>query len=201
MHVRDGARDASVAIVERVQRDEPQVSQASLDNRIDVRFAIEPVEEFRDLSFEPRGWRSFVMHFLPADWTRDHLHRAMRVVAPTADCNFQKPAPAGRKQNVVPSEKAVFRERTVIVRCGIDHDRNNALNVPVDGFQAANVNSKTARNRGANCLRIQFFSLDLAAFHDVLGKRFESSILTGGKSQRAHLTAKLTLLVTNSGRQ
>src|SRR6185312_7102470 len=170
-----------------MQRDEPEVSQASLNDRIDSRFPIEPIQEFRHLSLDPDGWWSFVMHFLLTDWTGDHLHRAMRVIAPTADGDFEEPAPAGRKQNVVPAEKAIFREWVAIVRCGIDHDRDNALDIPVDGFQATNVDSQTARKGGANCLGVQSLALNFAAFHDVFGECLENSILTGGVNPSARI--------------
>ena len=79
------ARDAPVAVVKRMNCHEPQMRDAGLEDRIDLRPVIEPVQKARHFLFKTRRFWCLEMNPFFADRTRDDLHRAVAVIAPPAD--------------------------------------------------------------------------------------------------------------------
>jgi hypothetical protein len=75
-HIGNGACDASVSIFERVDRDEPEVSQGSEDHRIDAAARIEPIEKAEHFGRKPFRGRCFEVNVLAADRPGDDLHRS-----------------------------------------------------------------------------------------------------------------------------
>jgi len=62
--VADRAGDAAIAIVERMQSDEPQVGESRVDQRRLVGNGVRPLEKSAGLGLQSIGWRSFEMHAL-----------------------------------------------------------------------------------------------------------------------------------------
>jgi len=63
----DGARYAPVAIVERVDGDEPEMGNPGLEDRIGLR-VLEPVKETPHLLIQPVGCRCFVVNPFMPEW-------------------------------------------------------------------------------------------------------------------------------------
>ena len=105
--ITDGPGDTAIAVVERVQGDEPQMAKASFDQRRFVRCTIQPVEKAAGFSLEAISGRRFEMHPLAADGAGHHLHGAAGVIAPAADLDLGKTGVAGRKQRGMPAEETL----------------------------------------------------------------------------------------------
>jgi hypothetical protein len=56
----------------------------------------------------------------------------------------------------------------------IQHHFNHALDLTVGRREAADVDSKPARNGGAHLISIQLLPLDLTRFKDILGQGVQS---------------------------
>ena len=106
--VSDRARDPAVAVVERVDRDKPQVSKRSFENSI--RFVgpiICPGEERKHLPIKQRsGWR-LIVHLLFPHRTRNNLHGPMGIVAPGTGDDLAHTAAASREQGRMPPEQPI----------------------------------------------------------------------------------------------
>ena len=116
--ITDGPGDTAIAIVERVQSDEPQMAKASLDQLRLVRCTIQPVEEAAGFGLDAISGRRFEMHPLAADGAGHHLHGATGVIAPAADLDLGKTAVACRKQRGVPAEQSLLRDSCLAVGRG-----------------------------------------------------------------------------------
>jgi hypothetical protein len=68
-HVGDRARDATVAVVERMDRHDPQVRQTRDAQRIGVAGFGEPREELPHLFWDARRWGRLIVHSLFAERT------------------------------------------------------------------------------------------------------------------------------------
>src|SRR3546814_13537137 len=66
-HVRDGARDPAVPILERVDGHEPQMVEPGLEDGVDAALALAPAEESPHLRVASSGLRLFVMSFFSSD--------------------------------------------------------------------------------------------------------------------------------------
>src|SRR6202795_3155517 len=124
--------DTAVAVVERMQRNEPQMRQPRLENGRRVGVVIGPLEKPCCLAVEtPSGGGSEMTPRTP-DGPRHNLHGAMRVVAPCAGLYPRHTAEAGRKQSRVPSEQALPGQRGIAMRGSVEHHFNHTLYMPVD---------------------------------------------------------------------
>ena len=85
--IAERAGDAAVAVVERVDRDEPQMREPCLENRMIVVTLVDPRDQARHLGVEPRGGRRFEVHKLTPERSGDDLHRTVRIVAETGDAD------------------------------------------------------------------------------------------------------------------
>ena len=73
-HIPDRSGNTAVAIVERVDRHEPQMHEACLDQWIGFLVDVEPQQQVRHLGIQQMGGRRFEVDLLPAHWTEHHLH-------------------------------------------------------------------------------------------------------------------------------
>lgn len=104
-HVGDGARDVSVAVVERVDRDEPEMRDGRLDHRVAVVGRVETVEEGLHLRVEAWRGRRFGVDALAIDGTGDDLHRTAVVVAPPDDADPADAVVAGLEKACQPNRR------------------------------------------------------------------------------------------------
>jgi hypothetical protein len=81
--------------------------------------------------------------------------------------------------------------------CGVQHHLNDTLYVPVHRFQAPDVHAETPRNRRADLLRIQSFSLNLAASNYILSESLENRLLAKLEAEGFHVADQAALLVTD----
>src|SRR5712691_5667486 len=77
-HVGDHAREAPVAILEWVQRDEPEMREAGADQTVEwLGRSIEPVEKAPELRFQALSRRCLEVTFLVPDRAGDDAHRGI----------------------------------------------------------------------------------------------------------------------------
>ncbi|SRR6266568_1473252 len=100
----------------------------------------------------------------------------------------------------MPSEKPLCRQRSRVVARRVQHHFNDALYVSIHGLEAANIHPKTARNRGADLLRVQLFPFDFAALEYIRAERLEDRLLTHTEAETLHASHEATLLMAHSGK-
>ncbi len=184
--VGDGAGDPPVAVVEGVDRHEPEVCEGGLEDGIDRRRPFEPAEESRHLQIDPAGLRGLEVDPFLADRPRDDLHRARAVVPPGADPDPVDAASSGGEQRRVPAEQSFSCERGPIVLRGVERHLDDALDVPVRRQEGADVHPQAAREGGSDLLPVEGLSLDLARLEDVLGERVERGLLAEPEAEAFH---------------
>jgi hypothetical protein len=98
--VRNRAGDATVAVLEWVDGDEPQKGNRCFYHGGGCRRGIEPVEKRLHITRDTGcRWRR-VVHMLSPDGAGNHLHRTRRVIVPPTDLDPCHAAAAGRDQMV-----------------------------------------------------------------------------------------------------
>ena len=160
----DGARDAAVAILEGVDGHEPEMRQRRLQHQVLLGRCVEPCEKGLHFGLNPVRGRSLVVHALAADRPRDNTHGATRIVAPGARPDPRHPAMAGREQGRLPCEQPPCSQGTIEVLGGIEHHFDDALHVAIRRLEATLFHPQTTRDRRADFVGVELFSLDLAAF-------------------------------------
>jgi stress-induced morphogen len=106
-------------------------------------------------------------------------------------------ASPGWKQGGLPGEKP-FRGEGIAVSAGcVEHHFYNALHVPVDGLQSANVHAQPAGNGGAHLTAIKVLSFDFAGLENVVGQRAQNGFLLQREAESLHASEQTTLLVTH----
>ena len=146
-HVGNGARDASVPVVEGVNRDEPEMSNARLQHGVHLVAAFKPGEEGSHLSFYAIRSGRFVVNALPSDRAGDDLHGSGAVVPPVA---------AGREQGCAPGKQSFLPKPAVILACGVERHIDRAFHVPVCGRQGANSDAEPPGDGEADLSGISF---------------------------------------------
>ncbi len=197
-HIGDCTRDASIAVIKGMKSHKPQVRERRFHHRVPVRVGVKPPEKRSGFFMEPPGRRCFEVDLLAVQWTRDHLHRAGAVVAPTACLDLAQSAVAGREQRCLPAEHPARGERMIILTRCVQHHFHHALHAAVSRFERADVYSQLARDRRADLLGIQAFSFDLAALQHVGSKSLEHRFCPKRKSERFHVSDQPALAQTHS---
>ena len=142
--VRNCARDSAVAVVERVNRHEPQVRDRCPENEIClVGTVVRPIEKGPHLLFEKGSCRSLVVDLLFPDGSGHDLHRPVRVVTPRADHDLADSAASCREQGRMPAEQAVGGQRLGLVLRRIDHHLHRTLDMTINGLRAAQIHTQT----------------------------------------------------------
>ncbi|CAM2154787.1 hypothetical protein PT2222_310052 [Paraburkholderia tropica] len=175
--IADCARGTAVAVVERMQRDEPEMAESGLDQRRHLRGRVDPGEKARQLRFETRRGRRFEVHMLTPDRPRHDLHRTGGIVTPGADANRREAGVTGRKQRGVPAEQAFARDRKTAGGRRVEHHFHDAFHMPIDACERANVHAQTPRDRRAHRDHAQTLALDFAGLQHVLGERREARLI------------------------
>ncbi len=199
--IANGACDTAVAVVERVQGDEPQMGKPRLDQRRLVRCAVGPVKKASHLGFQPVGRRRFEMHPLAAERAGNHLHRTSGIVAPAAHVYPDEPCVAGGKQCCVPPEQAIPGERRIAVGGGVERHLDHALDVTVHRAQRTDVDAEAAGDGGAHRLGVELFALDLAGLDNVLGQRRQAGLVAQGHADIGQAAQQQTLGATDVGQR
>ena len=175
--VADGPGDTAIAIVERVQRDEPQMAEPRFDQWWFVRWPVQPVEEAAGFGLQTLGVGRLEMHPLATDGSGHHLHRTTGIVAPAADLDLGKTGVAGRKQRGMPAEQSRLRDSCLAVGRGIQHHLDHALDVPIDRCKRADVHAQPAGDGRAHGFDVELLALDLAGLDHILGERRETGLI------------------------
>jgi hypothetical protein len=200
-HVGDGAGNAAVAVLERMDRHEPEVRQARLQHRVGLGRRFEPVQERTHLRVEPGGGRRFEMHPLAADGTGDYLHRVGLLVAPSPDRDSPHLAAAGREQRRVPVVQSVCGKWLVVAPRRVEHHLDDALDVAIGPPESADVHAEATRDRRLHFRRIERLPLDVAALHHVLDQRPEHRLALQIEAEGLHSAEKATLPVPDLGQR
>ncbi len=170
-------RNPAVAVVERMERDEPQMGKAGADQQGLGRCGIEPREKAPDLAGDARGGRRLEMHALPADRPGHDLHRPGRVRAPAADRDPRHPRVAGREQRRMPPEQTGVRDRRRRMGRRVQHHVDHALDMTIDRRQRADIDAEPARDRRPDRRDVQAFALDGARLDDIFRQRGEAGLV------------------------
>ena len=134
---------------------------------------------------------------LPADRAGDHLHGAG---APAAHDDPPRVVPSRREESGVPVEQALFREGLFVVACCVQHQFDDAFDVPVHVQQPAGAHAEPPGDRRPHLLRVEVLALDLAALHYLLGQCVEHSLLAEVETERLHAAQQPPLLVPCGGK-
>ena len=137
-----------------MQRHEPQMGQACLEDRRLAAIAVDPVQQMRSLGVEAVGGRCFEMDPLSPDGARHHLHRPVRVDSPVAHPKPRHAAETGGKKRRMPAEQAVRGDGCVAVRGGVEHHLDHAFHVPVNRSERTDIESELAATRRSPILAV-----------------------------------------------
>ncbi len=200
-HVGDRARDAAVAIVERVNRHEPEMRQRGLQHGLGGRVAVEPVEEPAHLVVEPIGRRRLEVHALATDRTRHDLHGRRAVVTPRADRDALHAAPRRSGRATHASRRAARRSAAGRSCCVA----SSIISTTPSTWRSAGFRPPTSMpSRRATDERTWSASslspFDLAALQHVVGERAKHRLFSDAEAQRFHLSEQASLQMPG-GRQ
>jgi hypothetical protein len=87
----------------------------------------------------------------------------------------------------------------VIVTRGVQHHLDDALHIPVDRLEAADLQAQLARDRGANLFQVQPFPLDLTSREHVGAEGLQDGFLPKLETEGFHVTDQPALLMADSG--
>ena len=102
--ISNGPGDTTIAVIEWVQCDEPQVAKSSLDQRLGVRWTIQPVEKALGFGLKNIGGWCLKMHTLTTNRAGYHLHWSIGVISPPSHLDLRKTGVASRKQRGMPAK-------------------------------------------------------------------------------------------------
>ena len=139
------------------------------------------------------------MDSFPADGAGQDLHGPGAVIPPGTDGNAGQPAAAGGEQGGVPVKQTSRIKGLGIVPGCVQHQLNDAFDIPVNGSQTTNVKAKIPGDGRADLFRIEDFSLDPAAVNRVPGQRVQYRLLPGGEPETFHSPDEPPLAVTDTG--
>ena len=148
--VRDGPRDPSVAVLERMDGDEPKMGDRRFDDRIDGQGALEPIQERPHLAVQPYGSGSFKVDLLFPVGSRHDLHRHGAPVPPSTHDDPAYPAAPRREQRGVPVEEPFGGQGADVVLGRIEHHLHDAFDMAVGRDDAADVDAQSSGDRGAD---------------------------------------------------
>ena len=169
----DRARDAAVAVLERVDRHEPEMREARAQQAFGFAPAVEPIQERLHLGVEPPGRRCLIVHPLAADRPRNDLHRPTRVVAPRTGPDLAHARIAGREQRRLPAEQPLGRQQCLAVPRGVERHFHHAFGPPVGRRDGGVGNAEAARDRRSHAAAVEDLAFDLRALDDVFRERFK----------------------------
>lgn len=89
-------------------RNQPEMTQASLDQGGFARVSVQPRNKLRHFCRQTTGRRCLEMRLFPTKCTGNHLHWPTGIVPPASHLDLEKPGVAGWKQSCMPAEQACF---------------------------------------------------------------------------------------------
>jgi hypothetical protein len=144
------------------------------------------------------GFRSLVMHALPADWPRYHLHGTCIVIPPFTNTDAMHAAPARGEERCMPAVQPLGGQRLAIVLCRVEHHFDHALDIPVGRRQRPDVDAEAAGDRGAHLVLVQELAFDFRGLEDILRQRLEHGLFLQAETQGLHASDKPPLPVADS---
>lgn len=193
------AGDAAVAVLERVDRDEPQMRERRAQHRVRPLVLVRAGEELRHLVLEAPRHRRFEVHLLFAEGTRYHLHWPGRIVPPRTDDDLPHAAAPRGEQRRVPTEEPIGGERRGEILSGIEHHLDGALHVPVRRLGAACIQAQASGERGSDLLGNEVLAFDLAGLEHIERQGFERGLLSQREAQPLHPAQQSALPVADDG--
>lgn len=188
-HVRNRTGNPAIAIVERVNRDEPEVGEPGGQHLVcgrDAAFAVDPLEERSHVGADAFCCRGFVVDALAPERTGNDLHGSVAVVTPIAHAHLSNTAEATRKQRTVPTEQPVGRERGVVVACRVEHHLDDAFNPTIRRHNRTRVDAQTTGDRGTDLSSVESLALDIATLDDVFSECLEHRLLLKREAEGLH---------------
>ena len=194
----NGARDAAVAIVERMDRDEPEMRESGFQHGIAHwrTFAfVEPAQESAHVPIEAFGRWAFEMDAFASYRSRNDLHGPGAVIAPRAGTQLPHAAVATREQRRMPPEQPIRRERLVVAPRGVEHHFDNAVHAAVHDVDTGHVHAETAGEGRADLFLLELLAFDGAALDRFFRERRQGGLLLQREAERLHATNQPPLLM------
>ena len=176
-HIGNRPRDPSVAVVERMDRDEPEMAPAQPSTP--ARWSTSPLNHSRkrriSSSRRAAAGASKCTRSRPTgpDTTCIGPVRSSRH-APTV-IRVHPAAPVGNSDACHANSRSAVSGCVVLLR-RVEHHLDHAFDVAIDGRQAADVHAEAPRDGRADLLGIERLAFDLAAFQDVVGQGVENRL-------------------------
>lgn len=158
-HVGNSTCQATVAILERMQGDEPEVSNPGPDQAVyRSRGMIDPLQVAGKLRVQSGTRRCDEIHLLPADGPGDYLHRLF--AAQLSHPNGLQPGIAGGEQGCLPAEQPLGSHGKIMVFRGVQQDLDQAVHGALRYRDARE--PQVTGYRGAHGGRVEPFTFDSA---------------------------------------
>src|SRR5688572_10402208 len=182
-HVCNRARDPAVAVIERMDGDEPKVPQPRYEQPVRTAGLRKPLEKRLHVFGQPIRWRRLVVNLLPADPTRNHLHGSGAVIAPITDRDSRERASPGWEQRGMPAEQSFLGQRSCVLAGRIHHQLDYSVDIAVGGHETADVEAKLSGDGRSDLRAVQFLAFDLARLDDVFRQGAKVSFAAQAKAQ------------------
>jgi len=159
--VHEGPPDPAVAVLERMNRLEPQMREGGADQAVGSvgARASEPVEKAAHLLRDRLRRRRFVVDLLATEWPAHDPHRRLGP-APLADHYLVQAGSSGREERRVPGAQPFLRQWLVVARDRILHDVEQAIDVPQRWARTGERQAEPARDRGTHRGEVELLALD-----------------------------------------
>ena len=79
----------------------------------------------------------------------------------------------------------------------IEHHLDDAFDISIGRGQSADIDAKTACNRGPDLTAVKHLSFDLTGFEDIVGQGFENGFRPQLKAERFHPSDEASLLMAD----
>ena len=154
------ARNTAVAVLKRMDGDEPKMRDSRLEDWINRRGSVEPVDKGFHFGFKLVGVRRTEVNSLAPDGAGHDLHLARFLGAPLADGDLIHATASGGEQRGMPGEETVLGQWLVELAGGIKHHFDDAFHVAAGPREAGYVEAKPSSDRRPNLIGVQSLSLD-----------------------------------------
>ena len=104
--------------------------------------------------------------------------------------------PEGNSDACHPNSRSTVSGLIVVPR-RVEHHLDNAFDLAVRRFDAADIDAETTRDRGTHLARVQCLALDVAALDDVFSEGLEDRLLLKRKPQGFHAAKQPALPMTD----
>jgi hypothetical protein len=117
------------------------------------------------------------------------------IVAPSTHIDSAHSAATGGKERRMPVEQPFFGKTLIEVSRRVEHDFDNAFDVPVGWYEARDIHAEAPGDRGPNLNWVELFPFDLTSLENVLGEGLQGRFLAQPKPKGSHLAEQNPLIM------